>query len=286
MIDIAQWRASVGLYNSSKPYHFKFACHSNILIHITIGLYFHFLPILFLFKPCMLLLSITYSYLHSLTSNHWLVLMNAFLLYNLSIRLTTLSGDIHPNPGPNNSSIPASNNSNNFSVFHLNIRSIKANKKLSDLIDFTTVQHDFDLITLSETFLGPIVRDDEISIPGYDLYRKDRNRHGGGVCMYIKSCIPHKLITDYDNPLHESIWLELYLGKFKHLVGTFYRPPGQPAAEADLFLDAFQTCIDLAHRKHYTSINILGDFNDRCVIWDSPHQHSELKTNSSTSLNH
>ena len=152
-----------------------------------------------------------------------------------------------------------------------------SHNKLHDLIVHCTVMHDFDLITLSETFLGPDITNDQIEIPGYDVYRKDRNRNGGGVCIYIKTTIPHKHVLEFNSQEHESIWLEVYLGKFKHLVGTFYRPPGQNAAQVDLFLGAFQTCIDLAHRRHYTSINLLGDFNDRCITWDSPHQHSELK---------
>ena len=239
--------------------------------------YFQFLPVILLFPPCMFSIITFSNFYHGMSSNQWIILLNALLLWNISARLNILSGDIHPNPGPTPDSYPAAPYSNNFSVVHLNIRSILASNKLTELIEFTTVTHDFDLITLSETWLSPAIPNSQVEIPGYDLYRKDRNRNGGGVCVYIKSCIPHKHVTDFDSVSHESIWLELYLGKFKHLVGTFYRPPGQPAAVTDLFLDAFQTCIDLAHRRHYTSINLLGDFNDRCITWDSPHQHSELK---------
>ena len=273
MIDLAQWRASVGSFHNCMSKITKISFHSNIFTHMSFALRFHFLLILFLLPPCMILSSIYKQTLGKLTYFQWLLVMHAILIYNISHRINTLSGDIHPNPGPNFSS---HNNNKNFTICHLNIRSITANKKLNDLIGFATALHDFDIITLSETWLGPVIPDGQINIPGYDLYRKDRNRNGGGVCMYIKNIIPHKHVTIYDSPVHESVWVEVYLGKFKHLIGTFYRPPGQLVAESDAFLDAFQTCIDLAHSKHYTSINILGDFNDRCVTWDSPENNAMI----------
>ena len=38
---------------------------------------------------------------------------------------------------------------------------------------------------MSETWLDPSVQDSEVDIEGYSLIRKDRNRKGGDVCMYI-----------------------------------------------------------------------------------------------------
>ena len=249
---------------------------SNILTHIHFALNYYFI-ILILLPPSIHLAQSIYNHtLSKFTTNHYILILHAILLWNLVHRLHTLSGDIHPNPGPN--SIPPYNtNQSNFTIVHLNIRSLLAPHKLNDLIDFVTVMHDFDIVTLSETYLDNTIPNEKINIPGYDVYRNDRNRHGGGVCTYIKTSIPHKVVTDLNNPLHESIWLEVFFGTHKHLVGCFYRPPGQLVAEVDLFLDAFQTTLDLAYRKHYTSINILGDFNDRCVNWNSPHQQSELK---------
>ena len=43
------------------------------------------------------------------------------------------------------------------------------------------------VVCVVETWLGEEITDSEISLPDYQLYRLDRNRHGGGVliCMYI-----------------------------------------------------------------------------------------------------
>ena len=48
----------------------------------------------------------------------------------------------------------------------------------------------FDIITLNETRLDCSVLNGEIEIPGYDIVRRDRNRSGRGVAMYIRSHIP------------------------------------------------------------------------------------------------
>ena len=45
--------------------------------------------------------------------------------------------------------------------------------------------HNPDVICTVETWLCADVLDSEVALPGYQIHRKDRNRHGGGVlcCM-------------------------------------------------------------------------------------------------------
>ena len=45
------------------------------------------------------------------------------------------------------------------------------------------------VIGITETWLTDSVPDSEVQIPGYSLQRRDRNRNGGGVCVYINSNI-------------------------------------------------------------------------------------------------
>jgi hypothetical protein len=50
-----------------------------------------------------------------------------------------------------------------------------------------------DILSINETKIYDSVPDNEISITGYHLIRKDRNRHGGGGgggLMYIRESIP------------------------------------------------------------------------------------------------
>ena len=39
----------------------------------------------------------------------------------------------------------------------------------------------FDIMSVCETFIDSNVADNEISIDGYSIAKKDRNRHDGGV---------------------------------------------------------------------------------------------------------
>ena len=46
------------------------------------------------------------------------------------------------------------------------------------------------IMGLNETKLDSSIGDDELSIEGYSLVRKDRNTHGGGVELYVHNDIP------------------------------------------------------------------------------------------------
>ena len=41
-------------------------------------------------------------------------------------------------------------------------------------------------ISISESWLDSSVTDNEITLPGYGVLRNDRNRQGGGVCIFYK----------------------------------------------------------------------------------------------------
>ena len=47
-------------------------------------------------------------------------------------------------------------------------------------------------IVVTETWLSSCVLDNEVLINGYNLVRKDRNRHGRGVAIYVSSVLPFK----------------------------------------------------------------------------------------------
>ena len=83
-----------------------------------------------------------------------------------------------------------------------------------------------DVISINETRLSTNITDNEISIENYDIYRCDRNRNGGGVCLYVKSCLNSLLRTDLMSNDLEIIWIEINLLSFKpFLVSSLYRPP-------------------------------------------------------------
>ena len=65
---------------------------------------------------------------------------------------------------------------------HLNINGLLS--KL-DFIKIMLSESKFDIFAISESKLDASIHDNEIKIDGYDFYRLDRNRHGGGVLFYV-----------------------------------------------------------------------------------------------------
>ena len=45
-----------------------------------------------------------------------------------------------------------------------------------------------------EAWLDDTISDSDLVIPGYHVVRRDRDRHGGGVAMFITDCIPFSIV--------------------------------------------------------------------------------------------
>ena len=59
-------------------------------------------------------------------------------------------------------------------------------------------ENKIDILALNETKISETVCDPLISIEGYNNERYNRNRHGGGVLVYIKDTITYDRILDSD----------------------------------------------------------------------------------------
>ena len=80
-----------------------------------------------------------------------------------------------------------------FKIGHLNITSLP--KHIDELRIFMH-EESFDLLSINETRLDDSIHNDEVKIPGFDIVRKDRNRNGGGVAIYLRNTIPHTVRDD------------------------------------------------------------------------------------------
>ena len=52
-------------------------------------------------------------------------------------------------------------------------------------------ENKIDILALNETKIDEVVSDSLIGIDGYNHERFDRNRHGGGVLVYVKDTITY-----------------------------------------------------------------------------------------------
>ena len=180
--------------------------------------------------------------------------------------LLILSGDVHPNPGPEtqsetnsdtfieSSSFDSSVFRKSLSIVHYNVQSVL--HKL-DILS-VELQH-FDVLTFSETWLNDSVNTCDIMINSYQKpERKDRERDShGGVLIYIKENIPYKRRLDLEINQLECIWIELFLNKKHVLIGTFYRPPNSDL----LYSQSIEDSIHLAVDTNIKNIIITGDLN-------------------------
>ena len=73
-----------------------------------------------------------------------------------------------------------------FKIAHLNITSLT--KHFDELLIYMQ-DKPFDILTLNEMRLDNSISDSEVKISAYDIIRRDRNRNGSGVAMYIRSNI-------------------------------------------------------------------------------------------------
>ena len=68
------------------------------------------------------------------------------------------------------------------------------------------------------------VPDSELLIPGYQLFRFDRNRHGGGVLAYVDNKFSVSLDPTPPSPL-ELMSFSVNVDNIPLHVCLFYRPP-------------------------------------------------------------
>jgi exonuclease III len=193
-------------------------------------------------------------------------------------------GDVHPNPGPiNTTNTPNTNKA--LTICHANIQSlylvsdrVYPRRKIDEIQAIYVNEKNIDIVCLSETWLKPTTDDTKVDIVGYKLYRKDRlDRPSGGVGMYITDRIPNRRADEYEVEDIELMWVEITLGVKKFLLGVCYRAPHQPIDEVEVFMSRIQESFELVYARNRETIILMGDFNDTCTQWDSDHELSDLK---------
>ena len=217
---------------------------------------------------------------HVLPAFTFLALLTTFLLCKLYCNLRHVAEilckllvfDVHPNPGPTDTFTQ-----NQFKICHANVRSIKSPGKLDELY-FLATSEKLDVITVSETWLDTSYPSELLYIEGFGMpIRKDRTvGTGGGVAIYVRDNLPCTHRADLESANSECLWVEFRLKYGLVLLGVYYRPPGQYAADRDLFIDELDLSITKALECNPKTLIITGDFNDRCQSWNTDHSDSDL----------
>ena len=97
------------------------------------------------------------------------------------------------------------------------------------------------------------ITDNDILIPNYVCVRHDRNRHGGGILLYIKSCFQYKILVKGPSNL-ELLFVSINQGP---TIGVFYRLPSSPSIVMDTLFNILSS-FDI---HVFSNLVLLGDFN-------------------------
>ena len=166
-----------------------------------------------------------------------------------SSSLLLLGGDIELNPGP----------AQQLKVALFNARSL-VNK--SAFLEADVYSRNFDIVAVTETHLDDSIRLSELFPQKYRVFRRDRNRKGGGVLVAVNENIicNERDILEGNNA--ELLMIDIHCSRDKSFVfGVFYRPPSSDSK-----------CLEILQRNleslsHLSNIILVGDFNFKDIDW-------------------
>ena len=142
-------------------------------------------------------------------------------------------------------------------IFYFNAHSLLP--KLDEL-RLLTICHSPDVICIVESWLAPDILDSELTLPGYTVFRLDRNRHGGGVAVYVRSSLSPSVLFSSDSL--EFLIVSLTSHNRSLCIGTFYRPP---SSLQDISI--LSRSLSTLPVSTLSKLLLIGDFN---VNYSSP----------------
>ena len=142
----------------------------------------------------------------------------------------------------------------NFSLLHVNSRSINKNFDSVDTLLNSLNNFSFSVIGISETWLHSN-SPDIFNIPHYYMIHDDRKTgRGGGVALYIHCKFKHKIRKDIQIEGIENIYIEIENKFGKNIIiGTLY-------SNINTFLERIDEQLEKISREN-KNIYLMGDFN-------------------------
>ena len=141
--------------------------------------------------------------------------------------------------------------SDSLRILYYNARSLLP--KLDEL-SATIEAHDFpDVVCIAESWLCHDIREQEIAIPNYNVFRHDRNRLGGGILLYVEDTYITSELPGTRTDL-EIITICVQSEIVKHAFHFFIDPP----VHLQLFLILFVHILESLNIALYSHLFCLG----------------------------
>ena len=158
---------------------------------------------------------------------------------------------------------------------HQNIQSLSCKVDQLRILLRNDLKNGLQILTLSETWAKRDLSDGELDIPGYKLFRKDRDGRNDGVAAYVRDDILVTRRDDLEIDSVEGLWLEIVVTKSRNfLLGTFYRPDSSSQYYDNQFMTKLDNILACAAVEEKETI-LTGDFN--CCFMSSKRNSPESK---------
>lgn len=178
--------------------------------------------------------------------------------------------------------------SDKINICHMNVQSLCARRftKFEELKQ-NIIGSKLDIICFTETWLDTSINDSLIAIQGFDVVRNDRNRHGGGICVYFNqkrlTCRilknSNNLATNEGRYTTEFLILEVICGDSKFLLAVYYNPPTLDCSyslrshieefcmnyERSYFIGDFNTDIRFQNRRTNEFVETISSMSLSCI---------------------
>ena len=175
-----------------------------------------------------------------------------------------------------------SNDTFNFSLFHLNVRSLfPKHDDLCAMLD--NINCKFDALCFSETWLNSETVD-LLNFGDFEHHYVIRGEgsRGGGISMFINKYFKCDPLTEICCMLDfiECSFVKCVKGDRKFILGTVYRPP---SANMSLFFDKLNYILNYISNLNHGELIICGDFNINLLNIDDNHTCNFIELMSSNS---
>ena len=145
---------------------------------------------------------------------------------------------------------------NNLRVVYTNSRSL-----CSKRVEFEPIilEEKANLVAVTETWFNA---DKELKLTGYDGYFSSRTRRGGGVAIYLDSCLlsGSQLVKSTSDLGFDMVIIEMHFCDKRLYVCVVYRPP-------DLSLNDTYSMCEILRSLSGKDVLIMGDFNLPGINW-------------------
>ena len=141
-----------------------------------------------------------------------------------------------------------------------------------------------DIAVLCETWLSDDIPDSSVSIPNYNVFRRDRDSHGGGVAIFVVNTLKVDIIDEVQVPCLRSCNSEILscvIPSRSFLLISIYHPFWNNMSRNDEAVQCIAAIIDYCLTRILDPLRarivLCGDFNDLRLCSDDISRLTNLK---------